>query len=147
MQVSLRHVVFPGLVPIEIASQENSFSLAAGLWLDDKCLCLSVIKLLLEGLYVSWQKPGLWEEVVRLREVFLHGYQIFGKQVLPRESVHSWEVVCTLVTLHLDQKSRDSRPIYEPNVPVFLLIYACPQVARLRDLVNQLILSVCDVEH
>ena len=102
MQVSLCYVVLSWLVPVEISSQENSFSLAAGLGLDDECLGLSVVELLLEGLYVSRQEPGLGKEVISLGEVFLHGYQIFGKQVLSRESVHSWEVICTLVTFHLD---------------------------------------------
>ena len=55
-------------------------------------------------------------------------------------------MICPLVTIHLDEERRDRWTIYEPDVPILVLIHARPQVQRLGHFVNQLVLRVGDVD-
>jgi len=48
VEVALCNIVFTGLVPVEVSSQEDAFTLTASLRLDDESLCLAKVKLLLE---------------------------------------------------------------------------------------------------
>jgi len=142
MQVTLRNIVLAWLNPITPSGQKYALALATGLGFYYESLCLPIVELFFERLQISRQQPRLWEEVVVFREVLLHGGQIFGEQILPCQSIHPRKVVCALVNFHLDQKSWDGRPINEPQIPVFFLIYACAHVEGRSNLVDQLILSV-----
>ena len=55
VEVALRHIVLSMLDPLEVPRQEDSFSLATGLWFNYKCLRFAIVKLLLELLYVLGQ--------------------------------------------------------------------------------------------
>ena len=55
-------------------------------------------------------------------------------------------MICPLVAIHLDEECWDRWTIYEPDVPIFVLIHARPQVQRLGHFVNQLVLRVGDVD-
>jgi len=63
MQIPLGYIMFTNNKPIEVPSQENTFALATGLRLDDKCLCLLVVELNLEVLRVLWEQPCFGEKV------------------------------------------------------------------------------------
>ena len=54
-------------------------------------------------------------------------------------------MICPLVTIHLDEERWDRWTIYEPDVPILVLVHARPQVQRLGHFVDQLVLRVGDV--
>ena len=60
------------LEPIEVSSQKYPFPLAPRLWLYNECLCLSVVELVLELLYIGWQQPCFGEKGVIFRKVLFH---------------------------------------------------------------------------
>lgn len=56
-------------------------------------------------------------------------------------------MIRSLVTFHFDEQGRNSGAIDEPEIPVLVLVDAGPEVARRRHLVNNLVLSVSDIDH
>jgi len=142
VQIALGDVMFVGLKPVVVARQENALALATCFRLNNKCLCFSFIKLLFEALDVSGKHPRFWKELELFGKVLLHRKQIFGKQVLPRHSKHSWKVVGSLIRLHFCQQRRNNRPIYEPDVPVLFIVLTGAQATLLRHLMYDFVLSI-----
>jgi len=103
VEVSLSHVVLCRVHPVIIASEENTFTLTACLWFYNKRFSFADVELLFEGFQIAWQQPSLGEEVILVSEVLLHAQQVFGEQVFAGDNVHTGEVVCPLVELHLLQ--------------------------------------------
>lgn len=77
MEVALgNEVLICILHPVESSSEENTLTLAACLWLDNKRFGFLVIELKLEILGVLRQYPCGWEEIIIFRAFALHGLQI-----------------------------------------------------------------------
>ena len=147
MEVALGDVVLVGLEPVVVARQEYALALTTVFWFNNKCLGPAFVKLLLELFYVPGEYPRIRKEVVVLREVLLHADQVPRQQILAGHSVHAREVVCALVVLHLGQEGREDGSIDKPDVPLFVFrVGARAQIAIGSDLVDNLILSVADVQ-
>ena len=146
MKVALGDVVLTGLEPVKISGQEDPFSLAASLWLDDEGLCFPVIELLFEHFNVCRQEPCLREKIVVLWKVVLHRGKVLCQQVLSCQSIHAWKMICPLIAFHFDEECRYCGSIDEPKIPVFVLIYACSKIERRGNLMDKLILCVSDVD-
>ena len=146
MKIALADVVLILLNPIMVPCQKDTFALTGVLRFNDKCFSFALIELLLELFQITWQQPCFREELIVLRKVLLHRQQILSKQILPGHCLHRWKVVRSLVRLHLCEKLWHDRPIYEPDVPIFLLLSRGPKITRLRHIVNYLILGVGDVD-
>lgn len=103
---------------LESTRDENSFALAARLWLDNKHDWRVVITLLLghdsvsyllsplflllfvvelNFVKVCWVDPGLGKKLVLLWKLFLQSLQVDAERVFPRYIVHAEEVVDALV--------------------------------------------------
>ena len=147
MEIALSYIVLSGLVPFEVAGEEDTLALTARLGLDNEGLCLSLIELFPEGLDVGRKEPSFWKEVVLLWEVLLHGDEVLGEQVLAGQRIHARKMVSSLIAFHLNKESWDRGPVDEPDVPVFVLVDARSKVDLLGHLVDQLILGVGYIDH
>ena len=147
MKVALGNVVLTSLKPIKISGQEDSFSLATGFGLYYECLRFPVIELFFKRFDVCWQEPCLREEIVVFSKVILHGDQILCQQILSCQCVHSRKMICPLITFHFDEEGRYGGSVYEPNVPIFIFINTGSKIRLGSDLVNELVLSVGDVDN
>ena len=56
-------------------------------------------------------------------------------------------MISPLVVPHLDEESWNDCPIDKPDVPVFIFIDACTHIDGCSDLMDQLVLSVADVQN
>ena len=92
--------MFPRLIPVKVSREENAFTLTASLRLDDKCLRLAAVKLFLESFDITRQEPCLWEEIICVGPIFLHGNQVLGEKIFSSQCIHSWEVISSLITVH-----------------------------------------------
>ena len=125
VQVSLCDKMFISILhPIEPPRKEYPLTLTAGLGFDYKRLRLLVIELNLEVFRVLWKDPCWWKEVIVLGAASLHGLQVPSQQVLPRERVHTREVVYSLVGLHLEEKLGVDRTVEPVDVPVRVVSFA-----------------------
>jgi hypothetical protein len=116
--------VLSSLHPLIVPSQEYPFSLATCFRLYDESLSFLIIELYFKVFAVLGQEPCLGEEVILAGNYLLHAHEVLRKQVLPCETVHPWEVVGSLVVLHLHEEVGRDWPVQPPNVPVLLLIVA-----------------------
>ena len=125
-----------------ISRQKNAFTLATGLGLNYECLRLSLVELLFKAFHVGGQVPSLRKEHIVLWEVLGHRHEVLSEQVLPCQRIDTWEVICSLVSMHLDQKCRHGRAVDKPDVPVIIFINGGTQVQRLCHFMDQLILRI-----
>ena len=74
MHVALCHILLTTfeVYIFEAPRQINTFSLAHVHWLDDECLCLFLVELVLEVVLVRWQHPRFGEEVEIVFEDLCH---------------------------------------------------------------------------
>ena len=79
MEVPLCHVVLSLDQPVAIPRQEDSFSLALGLRLDDESLRPLAIEILLETFSVCRKYPSLGKEIVIVREYLLKHLEVLGQ--------------------------------------------------------------------
>ena len=122
MQILLSHIVLSLLDPLIVPGQKDPNTLAIVLWFDDEGLRPLTVELLLEALGVRWQYPSLREEIIIFWHCFLHHVEIPRQQVLPCKVLNRWQMVSSLVPLHLVDKCWQNGPINPPNVPVLLLV-------------------------
>lgn len=146
MKVALADVMLILLNPIMVSCKEDTFALTGVFRFNDKRFGFALIKLLLERFQITWQQPCFREELIVSRKVFLHRQQIFCKQILPGHRLHGWKVIDSLIWLHLCEEVWHDRPIYEPDVPVFLLLSCGPKITRLGHIVYYFVLGVGDVD-
>ena len=100
MQVSLSDIVLTCLEPFKVSRQENSLALATGFGLHNEGFCFLIIKLGFKILSILGEKPSFWEKVEIGRTCLFDSHQIFSEKIFPGKSIHSWEVISSLVELH-----------------------------------------------
>jgi hypothetical protein len=81
VHVTLNDVMLSRLNVFKASSQEDSLSLAGSLRFHYKCLVSLCGYLRFELLIISWEHVSLGEEIVSVREPFLHAHQMTSKAV------------------------------------------------------------------
>lgn len=147
MQISLGHVVLQRINVIEVAGQEDAFTLAHVFGFQNESFCFSLVELLLKRLYVCRQHPSLGEKAKVFWEVFAHGQQILCEAVLASHRIHAWKVVGSLVRLHSLEQGWEDRSVNEPKVPVVLLVCGGLHFTPTSNIVHYFVLSVENVHH
>ena len=147
VEVSLGDIVLTCLKPFKVSGQENTFTLATGFGFDNECLCFLIIKLGFKILGILGEKPSFWEKVEIRRACLFDSHQIFSEKVFPGKSIHSWEVIRSLVELHFKKECRSNWSIYPIDVPILLLIIAQYEVQLITNVFKNFILCVHYINH
>lgn len=111
----------------DILRQVDSFPLARCLWLhNQRHLSLAFVYVLLPRCFqfanIGREEPCSRVEVKGFRKEVSQGIQILRQRVLPRESLHAGEVVCSLVGLHTHDALRGQTVVTPEQVKVVNVI-------------------------
>jgi hypothetical protein len=157
VQVSLHNVVALAVEVFEVPCQENAAALARCFGLGNECLAAwfalgVLLKLLSEVAVLRRKQPSLRKQFVLVWEPLQHLFEVAREVVFPREGIHAWEVVYSLVGLHLVQPlDSDSRiaPVQVPLLAFILrLVVNQPHLKQLRAYVlHHVVLGLTDVDH
>lgn len=119
-QESLVEITLHDVMPVKIevfksSGQENTPALARRFRLrnESSSAFRLVFELLAEVSPFSGQEPGLRVEFVLLGKALEHLVQVAGQMVFPCQCKHAWEVINSLVGLHL-VKAVDSNAVVAP---------------------------------
>lgn len=147
VQVSLSDIVLTCLQPFKVSGQENTLALATGFGLHNEGLRFLIIKLGFKILSILGKKPSFREKVEIRWACLFDSHQIFSEKVFPGKSIHSWEVIRSLVELHFKKECRSNWSIYPIDVPILLFIIAQYEVQLITDVFKNFILRVHYINH
>lgn len=129
MKVSLDYIMLRSFQSLGASSEKDSSPLTPSFRFNDKSFSLLLVQLLIKGIPVLRQKPG-WRVKHKLISIdSLHLIKITSEMILPRQRVHSREVINSLVVPEPNNLIWSHTCVIPNNIPVFLFI-PCNLIAK-----------------
>ena len=121
--------------------------MATCFWLNNKCSSLLRIELCSKIFRILRQNPCRREELKFSRARFLKSLQTASQKILSCNNIDSWEVVYSLIGLHLQKKRWYYRAIHPVNVPfrIFNFIKWIMHVQCFRYISQYLVLCILQI--
>jgi hypothetical protein len=120
IKVGLRNILISlfELNIFKLSHQEDTATLTQMDWLHNKDLVLALFtlvgpsstlrngKLIPKFVHFPWQDPRLGKKAVLLFKNLLHPHQVSAEVILPRELIHPWKMIYSLICLQLGKLIR-----------------------------------------